>query len=159
MYRTFLHTKNSRTGFTLIEVLLVIAILAILAAITIIAINPSRQLATARDAQRRSDVYAILNAIHQYAVDNEGSYPTALTTDALEICRTTSVTCNNLYDLTALTDGEVYMVSMPMDPLCPLDGAYCAVDGTGYYLQKTASGRIRVYSPSAEVEDSIDVTR
>jgi len=65
--------KHTQTGFTLIEVLLVIAIMSILASVVIIAINPARQLADARDAERLSDVYAIMNALHQYAADNDGS--------------------------------------------------------------------------------------
>jgi type IV pilus assembly protein PilA len=149
----------SRAGFTLIEVLLVIAILAVLAAITIVAINPSKQLATARDAQRRSDVYTILNAIHQYVIDNEGSYPGGLDTTSLEICRTTSVDCNNLYDFQELTDNQTYMVSMPLDPLCAYDGAYCSDNGTGYFVELTEGGRVMVSSPGAEEAESIEVTR
>lgn len=66
---------TSRKGFTLIELLLVIGIIAILAAIVIVAINPTRQLGQARNAQRNSDVNTMLNAIWQYAIDNDGSMP------------------------------------------------------------------------------------
>lgn len=61
---------SSRRGFTLIELLLSIGIIAALAAIVIAAINPSRQLAQARNAQRRSDVRSLLDALQQYGIDN-----------------------------------------------------------------------------------------
>lgn len=59
-------------GFTLIEILVVIGIIAILAAVVLIAINPARQFASARDSQRTSNVNAILNALGQYIADNKG---------------------------------------------------------------------------------------
>ena len=59
-------------GFTLIELLLVMSIISILAGIVIVAINPSRQFASARNAQRRSDVKTILESIHQHAIDQGG---------------------------------------------------------------------------------------
>ena len=148
-----------KNGFTLIEVLLVIAILAILASIVIIAINPAQQFATARDAQRQSDVYAIMNALHQYALDNEGAFPDVLTTDELEICRTDSVSCTDLYDLSELTDSELYLVTMPVDPQCPASGgANCSENGTGYYVGLTEGGRVMVNAYGAE-GDEISVTR
>lgn len=69
--------KNYKKGFTLIEILVVIGIIAILAAIVIIAINPARQFAQARNSQRTSNVNTLLNAIGQRIADNKGIYPVA----------------------------------------------------------------------------------
>ncbi len=53
-------------GFTLVELLIVIAILAILAAATAVVLNPGELLAQARDAQRSSDLNSLQTAIGLY---------------------------------------------------------------------------------------------
>lgn len=67
--------KANKSGFTLIEILIVIGIIAILAAIVLVAVNPAEQFRKAGDAQRASNVNAILNAVGQYMVDNQGNPP------------------------------------------------------------------------------------
>lgn len=62
-------------GFTLIELLVVIGILGILMAVVIVAVNPSRQFAQARDTQRKADLSAITSAVVQYSVDHNGNLP------------------------------------------------------------------------------------
>jgi prepilin-type N-terminal cleavage/methylation domain-containing protein len=148
----------NKNGFTLIEVLLVIAILAILASIVIIAINPGKQFAAARDAQRQSDVFSIMNALHQYALDHEGAFPQSVTTDEKEVCRTDSESCTDLIDLSPLTSDQTYLVEMPMDPQCPVSDANCSENGTGYYVSLSSSGRVTVTAYGAENGD-ISVTR
>ncbi len=65
---------NKKKGFTLIEILVVIGIIAVLATIVIVAINPARQFAQARNTQRESNVNTILNAIGQRIADNKGLF-------------------------------------------------------------------------------------
>ena len=147
----------SAYGFTLIEVLLVIAILAILAAVVIIALNPAKQLAEARDTQRSSDVFSILNALYQYSLDNEGAFPAEITTDGREVCATSSDTCDEL-DLSELTDEEKYLVSIPLDPQCAHGNSDCTENGTGYYVNRTENGRMTVSAYGAETSEIV-VTR
>ena len=149
-------------GFTLIEVLIVIAIIGILAAVTIVAINPARQFAQARNSQRSSSVNTILNAVWQYAVDNNGNLPTSvsgLTANTFtEVCQSGIATssCTGLVDLSSLTTNELYLVSMPIDPLCPTN---CATYGNGYWISKSANNRITVKASSSELGNAIQVTR
>lgn len=153
--RMFPQTKNQK-GFTLLEVLLVVAIIAILAGIVIIAINPSKQLGDTRNAQREADVTTILNAIYQYSLDNNGAIPSGITTTATEICATGSASCTGLVDLSVLTTNEVYLVALPKDPQC---STVCATNGDGYKVLKTANNRITVSAPAAEQGRVISVSR
>ena len=144
--------KTGKKGFTLLEILLVIAIIAILAAIVIIAINPGKQLADSRNAQRETDVNTILNATYQYAVDTNGTIPATITTTATAVCASGG-TCTGLIDLGVLTASEKYLTSLPKDPT----GG--SANSTGYNIMKTANNRITVSAPSAEQGKTISVTR
>ncbi len=149
--------SHRASGFTLIEVLLVIAIIAILAAIVIIAINPARQISQANNAQRSSNVTTILNAVGQYAIDNRGAYPVTITTATTTICNTgyASTTANPCIDLAVLTNAQLYIPALPQDPL------RATVTTTGYSILKSTSAnpRITVTAPSAELSQTITVTR
>ncbi len=147
--------RQQEKGFTLIEVLLVVAIIAILAGIVILAINPNKQLGDTRNSQRQADVNTILNAAYQYSIDNQGNIPASITTTAADIC-VTGATCPTppaTVDLTVLTDQGKYLVSIPKDPKTGT-----ATD-TGYQISQNANGRITVSAPGAEQGKTISATR
>ena len=108
-----------KVGFTLIELLVVIGILTVLFAIVLIAVNPARQFSQANDTQRRSDVNAVLNGIHQYSADNRGALPSGIDTTTRTICTPTggptpcAVNAVNLCSALAPT----YIANIPRDPL------------------------------------------
>lgn len=62
--------KRSR-GFTLIEMLIVIAVIGVLAVAVLSAINPVEQMRKARDTRRRSNAAELLNALERYYATNE----------------------------------------------------------------------------------------
>jgi prepilin-type N-terminal cleavage/methylation domain-containing protein len=147
--------RRGSQGFTLIELLVVIGILAVLLAIVLIAINPARQFAQANNTQRRSDVNAILNAIHQYMADNNGTVPAGITTTQQNIADTGADLCGIL-----ISD---YLAALPRDPQlgAAIDPTACgAAYDTGYtVVQSAANNRITVTAPSAELSASISATR
>lgn len=145
-------------GFTLLEILLVVAAIGILAGIVIVAINPSKQLGDTRNAQRNSNVQQILNAAYQYQIDNNGTGAAAIPTSDTcntatnEVCKTGG-TCTGLVDLSVLTASQKYVTSLPTDP------TGSSTNGTGYFIAKSANGRLTVCAPSAESSATITVTR
>lgn len=143
--------RSSHKGFTLIELLLVIGIIAILASIVIVAINPTKQLGDARNAQRKSDVNTILSAVYQYAIDNDGNLPSGITTTRAEICATSATDCDSAIDLDVLTGS--YLVRIPRDPQVQ------TATGTNYWIVEGANGRITVDAPGAEQGASISVEK
>ncbi len=148
--------QQKQEGFTLLEVLLVVAIIAILAGIVIIAINPGKNLGDTRNSQRSADVNTILNAVYQYSLDNNGTVPAGITSTATEICATGAASCTALVDLSAITASEKYVVKIPQDPQC---ATVCATNGVGYKINKDTSGRIVVAAPYAENGKTISVTK
>ena len=152
-----------RQGFTLIELLVVIGILAVLLAIVLVAINPARQFSQANNTQRRSDVNAILNAVHQYAADNGGNLPAGIGTTTRTI---TSSTTGDVVDLCAALV-PLYIADLPLDPKEGTElpaNSVCTESGATYDTQYTivrsaSDNRITVDAPDVELNEVIIVTR
>lgn len=136
------------------ELIIVIGIIAVLALIVAANINPTKNLAEARNSQRRSDVGVLMNATHQYLLDT-GALPTTIPLVTLkEICKggAAGLPCSNGVRLTVLSG--TYLAGIPVDPLAPLTGT-----GTRYYISKDTLGRVTIVSAYAERNESIFLTR
>jgi prepilin-type N-terminal cleavage/methylation domain-containing protein len=71
--------KNTKKGFTLIEILIVVAIIAILASVVLVGLGPTQQ--AGRDARRISDLSEVQNGLELYYNDC-GYYPGSAQTAA-----------------------------------------------------------------------------
>lgn len=68
-------SRDARAGFTLVEILLVVAILGILAGVAVVSVSGKTK--KANIAATRTSIAAILTAVDMYEVDN-GGYPAGL---------------------------------------------------------------------------------
>lgn len=106
-------------GFTLVELLVVIAVVGILATILIVVINPGQQVMKSRDVGRKVALKGLQNALEQYFQDN-GSYPVPAGNLCLSNSTSTSAGCwtldagspNRLFGARA----NEYIEEMPRDP-------------------------------------------
>lgn len=131
-------TYAPRRGFTLIELMVVIAIIGFLSVIVLAALSETRE--SARDAKRLQDVDAVVNALELYATSNGGLYPAASAGAA---------PCGGAYCLMNIQSALVpaYMGAIPRDPvygsIAPVDYRYwSSPNRTRYtiliYMEKTS---------------------
>lgn len=170
-------TKDARKkGFTLIELLIVIGVLGILAGIILVAVDPAKRLRQARDARRHAEVNAILNAILNYTVDNVGTAPTGIDSNATSIqqlgdgtgvcgvdwgCQQGTNSTWTLDDCVDFTSDLVdeYIAEIPVDPEGSNGTVTYSASRTGYYINRTGNGRIEIGSCNPEDVSEITVKR
>lgn len=152
--------KKGQQGFTLIELLVVIGIIAILAAVVIVALNPARQFAQARNSQRESNVRAILDAVGQRMADYRGVFETGCAAGAIPTSSTKMAVGAGNYDIAPCLVPD-YLPQMVFDPSAPGAHWTSVTDyDTGYNIMRdAATGRITVSAPAAELGVTIAITR
>lgn len=154
----------SKKGFTLIEILIVIAIIAILAAVVIVAINPARQFAQARNSTRQSNVVAILDAVWQNVADNDGTWTCASAGDIPTSTPTVIGSGSGEYNICSCLV-PTYLSEVPIDPKTGTGSCTSENVGsnpsysTGYtVIQSTTTSRVTVAAPDAELGETITQT-
>lgn len=120
------YSLYANSGFTLVELILVIAVLSIMAALLISLINPAEQMRKANDARRKSDLAQIQKTLEAYINDN-GSYPAHTTTAPLHRLYPGSV----MYDWG--TTWTAYKTAIPADPSSSRNYVYFST-GQSYWL-------------------------
>lgn len=133
-----------RKGFTLIEILIVVAIIAILASIVLVGLGPTQQ--AGRDARRLSDLHEVQNGLELY-YNSCGYYPGTATAApctayaAIGKSGSPSTAYNTLAtELVAFT--ALGIGSVPNDPTSGRSYTYSVVPGgTAYVLGATLENK------------------
>jgi prepilin-type N-terminal cleavage/methylation domain-containing protein len=159
-------SEKIKKGFTLIEILLVIAILSVLLVVVFASLRPQTRLVDARDARRWNDVNQYLTALHECIVDSDDGDVTdcGVTDDGTEreivdgslatLCDQdcTTVGATACEDLSSLVSSN-YLASIIDDPSGP-----ATADHTGYAIT-SSSGVVTIRSCMAEGGSPISVAR
>ena len=105
--------RSSRRGFTLLEILIVIAVFGLLATMAAISLSSAR--ARMRDAQRISDVNVLRSALRQYWLD-KASYPTSKSVQLHAPGTNTDALTSNGFVAAKDAQPPVYLDSVPTGP-------------------------------------------
>ena len=117
--------RQRQTGFTIVELLIVIVVIAILAAISIVAYNGIQQ--RARDSQRSNDIATIQKALEMYHVNN-GGYPACSVTAYQPGGVRGSCYSDSVNFVAALS--PKYLAAVPKDPVNSGEQRYRYVFGS-----------------------------
>lgn len=121
--KKLLSSKKIQLGFTLMELLLVIAIIVIVIAVGSVSYSTANR--TARNAQRQSDLQKISTALEEFFADHH-VYPDVLTCLEGGSC--------------GITNNNTYITQIPTDPQSGSPYSYTVVSFQSYTLNATFEG-------------------
>ena len=119
-----------KTGFTLVELLIIVSIIAVLIAIVLVVMNPNQTRAKGRDGIRVNDLHSIQSALEVYHADQaDGAYPA---------CNSTAASC--LYNSSGPL--STYMTEFPADPAQASPTLPCTSGASVnyYYYYRSSAG-------------------
>lgn len=133
-------------GFTLVELIIVIAIVGLVAVAVIIASDPAKRIGESQDSRRWADLVSIAKAVEFYTADN-GQLPSDFSTSTVGVgskvvlCSSSStLTCDGQTKGCLVVDDTdflgVYLNNLPIDPSKSTDS------DTGYYLTRASNGSV-----------------
>lgn len=127
---------KNRKGFTLIEILIVVAIIAILASVVLVGLGPTQS--SGRDARRLSDLRQTMNGLELY-YNKCGYYPgTSVATPCAAFAQISSDGWNGMS--ASLTGSGIGISVVPRDP----------VAGHTYFYGTTAAGSSYIVAATLE---------
>lgn len=149
--------------YTIFEIFLGVCIVCVLVGVVVFVLNPDAHTAQRRNAQRNADVNIILEALYQYAIDNDGNFPITIdeTYDSVqivgsEVSQNTSQcgiqTTSSVIDLSSDLV-PMYLASIPEDP------SHGSRENTYYYVNRDKQGRLEVGACEPEAGVIIKVVR
>lgn len=157
---------NHKLGFTMVELLIVMAIMTTLTTLVFVSLDPITRFSEARNSRRTTDVNSVLTAVHEYVIDNDGTLPGGATgipvaptpakqlgscaSGGATLCTGAQAACLDLSGATLL--GK-YLKSMPTDP-----GSGTSAT-TGYSVQRDTNNIISVNACQAELSEIITASR
>jgi hypothetical protein len=148
-----------KNKYSLLEVGVLLSAIGVVIILALLAINPGKQAAEARNLQRQDDISYILNEVSTHSRSRTWiPEEIPITQECLEygneICKGASYECEDYVDLSMLnkTDSDD-VIKIPTDPL------YISVNGTGYYIYQNGEGAITTCAPYAERNKEISFTK
>lgn len=136
---------KNKQGFTIVELIVVVAVLLVLSAAAFSWIDPLARVGEAKNKRRIQDVNVLSAALANYAAANEGVLPVlgSISTNKKVLCSVqgaSNLSCAGVSQLCLTVDDDFYkyLGALPYDP-----DKTSAAD-TGYYLQKDDSNNLIV---------------